>query len=105
MYNKKVQLFGQIPKIASLGLNPFFNSLTIRYKNFKLLRGKRGGKNLISPFPFIFTYVIDLSFLVSKSGQWPLNSRWFRLQAFGGWPSDPKISQKRDRNTGFGQGF
>ena len=27
------------------------------------------GKDLISPFSFVFTYVLDLSFLVSKSGQ------------------------------------
>ena len=32
------------------------------------LKGVGGGKDLISPFPFVLTYVIDLSFLVSKKG-------------------------------------
>ena len=39
----------------------------------------RGRRNLISPFPLIFTYVIELSFLVSKSTNLSPNSRLFRF--------------------------
>ena len=38
-------------------------------ENHERVKGVGGGKDLIPPFSFVFTYVIDLSFLVSKSGQ------------------------------------
>ena len=43
------------------------------------VKGVGGGKDLISPFSFIFTYVIELSFLVSKSAHLSPNSRRFRF--------------------------
>ena len=43
------------------------------------IKGVGGGKDLISPFFFIFTYVIELSFLVSKSAHLSPNSRRFRF--------------------------
>ena len=43
------------------------------------VKGVGGGKDLISPFFFIFTYVIELSFLVSKSAHLSPNSRRFRF--------------------------
>ena len=74
----------------------------------RVLRGK-GGKDLISPFSLIFIYVIDLSFLVWKSGQWPSNSRrgfletiWkFRnIKEFVNWRynSTPALNQQWSNN-------
>ena len=41
--------------------------MSVKTKN--KIKGVGGGKDLISLSSFVFTYVIDLSFLVSKSGQ------------------------------------
>ena len=44
-----------------------------------IIRGK-GGKISSLLFPsFLYIYVVELSFLVSKSAHLPPNSRWFRF--------------------------
>ena len=43
------------------------------------IKGVGGGKISSPSISFIFTYVIDLPFLVSKSAHLSPNSRWFRF--------------------------
>ena len=65
-----------------------------------------GGVNLLSPFPFIFAYVIDLSLLVSKSAYLPPNLRWFRFYGhMKVFTVGAKIEVKRVKNQGFHQDF
>ena len=66
------------------------------------LKGVGGGKDLISPFFFIFTYVIELSFLVSKSAHLSHNSRWFIFYGHLKVGSrNISWCKKRGKNTGF----
>ena len=54
-------------------------TLSAKVASKRNLKGVGGGKDLNSPFFFISTYVIELSFLVSKSAHLSPNFRRFRF--------------------------